>query len=451
MRIIIVGDGKVGSTLTTQLSKEGHEVTVIDNQSEVLKAAVNREDVLVIEGNGANLQILREASAEKADLIIAATSADEVNILSCLVAKKMGCKHTIARVRNPEYSSQLEFMKKELGLSMSVNPELAAAREINRIVAYPGALKVDHFLRGRIELVEIKITEESPLAGIHLYELHSRFKVKVLACAIKRGGDVIIPKGDVILKAGDKITFTGTMKEITSFLKIIGVLKKKIKSVMIVGGGRLGYYSAKQLLDNGLSVKVIEKNHERCKELCMMIPGATIIEGDGTDRDLLLEEGLEHTDAFISLTDMDEENVIISMYASRSGVTKVITKVNRMPYLEMLEQLGIDTVISPKFLTAAQIVRFVRAMVNEGSATLDSLYKIVDNQVEALEFTVPEDGSHLGVPLKDIKFINNLLMASIYRNGKVVLPSGMDTLEKGDHIIVVTTHTGLQDFEDIFA
>lgn len=451
MNIVIVGDGKVGSTLTTQLSKEGHQIVVIDNQSSVLKSAVNRDDVLVVEGNGANLQILKEASAEKADLIIAATSADEVNILSCLMAKKLGCKHTIARVRNPEYSSQLEFMKKELGLSMSVNPELAAAQEIARLVSYPSALKIDSFIRGRIELIEIRLEEGNPIIGMKLYELPNAFKVKVLVCAIKRGSEILIPKGDVVLQEGDKITVTGSIKEINTFFKIIGVAKKRIRSVMIVGGGKIALYLAKRLTDSGIYVKIVEKDHERCKVLCENLPRAVIIEGDGTDKDLLMEEGLAQTDAFISLTDMDEENVIISLYATHSGVGKVITKVNRIPYLDVLETMGIDTVIAPKNIIAAQIIRFVRSMVNDGNTTLESLYRIVDDQVEALEFSVPETGNFLHVPLKDLKFKENLLLASIYRNGNLIQPAGLDTLEPGDHIIVVTTQNGLLDIRDIFA
>ena len=451
MNIIIVGDGKVGSTLTSQLAKEGHQVVVIDNQSSVLKKAVDRDDVLVVEGNGATMQILREASAEKADLIIAATSADEVNILSCLVAKKLGCKHTIARVRNPEYASQLEFMKEELGLSMSVNPELAAAQEIARIVSYPSALKIDSFLRGRVELIEIKLEAGNPLINKSLFELPSAFKVKVLVCAIKRGSEILIPKGNVVLQEGDKITITGSIRDINEFFKAIGIAKRRIRSAMLVGGGKVAYYLTKRLTESGIYVKIIEKNPERCRFLCENLPRAVIVEGDGTDRDLLIEEGLEKMDAFISLTDMDEENVIISMYASHSGVNKVITKVNRIPYLDLLEKMGIDTVISPKNIIAAQIVRFVRAMANAENTTLESLYRIVDNQVEALEFSVPNCKNYLHKPLKDLPLRNNLLLASIYRRGAVIHPSGLDVLEPGDHVIVVTTEEGLQDISDIFA
>ncbi|MBR3841582.1 MAG: Trk system potassium transporter TrkA [Erysipelotrichales bacterium] len=451
MNIIIVGDGKVGSTLTSQLAKEGHQVVVIDNRSSVLKEAVNRDDVLVVEGNGATMQILREASAEKSDLIIAATSADEVNILSCLVAKKLGCKHTIARVRNPEYASQLEFMKEELGLSMSVNPELAAAQEIARIVSYPNALKIDSFLRGRVELIEIKLEAGNPLINKSLFELPSAFKVKVLVCAIKRGSQVLIPKGNVVLKEGDKITVTGSVRDVNDFFKAIGIAKRRIRSAMLVGGGKVAYYLTKRLTESGIYVKIIEKDSERCRFLCENLPRAVIVEGDGTNRDLLLEEGLEKMDAFISLTDMDEENVIISMYATHSGVNKVITKVNRIPYLDLLEKMGIDTVISPKNIIAAQIVRFVRAMANAENTTLESLYRIVDNQVEALEFSVPNGGSYLHKPLKDLALRNNLLLASIYRRGSVIHPSGLDVLEPGDHVIVVTTEEGLQDIRDIFA
>lgn len=450
MKIIVVGDGKVGSTVTSQLVSEGHEIIVIDNDSEVLKNAVNHEDVLVIEGNGANLQVLKEASAENADLTIAATASDEINILSCLVAKKMGCKHTIARVRNPEYSSQLEFIKSELGLSMSVNPELSAAREIARIVNYPSALKLESFLRGRVELIEIKLNEANPLVGMRLSEIRNRFKVQVLICAIKRNDAIIIPKGDVVLCEGDKISITGAMKEITTFFKEIGVMKKKIKTTMIIGGGRISYYLAKSLSESGVQVKLIEKSHERAKELCDVLPRCTIIEGDGTDHEILIEEGLESVDSFISLTDMDEENIIISMCAKKHGVEKIITKVNRISNLDILEDAGIDTVISPKNIIASQITKFVRAMVNEENTTLESLYRIVDDQVEALEFAIPSNGEYLHKPIKNLKFIDNTLLASIFRNGRNIHPTGNDTIEPNDHVIVVTTQKGLSDIKDIF-
>lgn len=451
MRIIIIGDGKVGSALMHQLTKEGHELTIIDNRSTVLKDANNRHDVMIIKGNGADLNVLNEANAADSDLVIAATSADEVNILCCLVAKKLGCKHTIARVRNPEYSSQLEFIKDELGLSMSVNPEQAAAIEINRIVAYPNALKIDSFVRGKVELVEIKIGSDSPLINLPLSKLHSTFKVKVLICAIKRGEEIIIPKGDVILQENDKITITGSLPNITTFIKRLGIISKKIRSVMIVGGGKITYYLAKSLCEAGIDVKIIEKNPQRCLTLCDYLPKALIIEGDGTDRDLLLEEGITNTDAFIALTDMDEENIIISMYASYSNVKKVITKVNRITYPEILEKAGIDTIISPKYITASQIVRFVRAMANAQKSTIEALYRIIDNRVEALEFRVDASSKNLHIPLKDIKFKENLLLGAIFRKREVILPSGLDTIEVGDHLIVVTTIEGLTDINDIFA
>ena len=273
---------------------------------------------------------------------------------------------------------------------------------------------------------------------------------KVLICVIKRDGEVIIPKGDVCLQENDKIIVTGSIKDINNFFKSIGIIKRRIRSAMLVGGGKIAYYLSKRLVDSGIHVKIIEKNHERCKMLCESLPKAVIIEGDGTDHDLLQEEGLSQIDAFISLTDMDEENVILSMLATQNGVNKVITKVNRMPYVDILEKMGIDTIISPKNITAAQIVRFVRAMVNENT-TLESLYRIADNQVEALEFSVPAQGRYLHIPLKDLRFRKNLLLASIYRNGQLILPTGNEVLEAEDHIIVVTTEEGLLDIKDIFA
>lgn len=453
MRIIIVGDGKVGSILTSQLSKEGHEVVVIDKRSNVLKNAENREDVLTIVGNGADLNVLKEAGAGSSDLIIAVTNADEVNILCCLVAKKLGCKHTIARVRNPEYSSQLVFMRDELGLSMSINPELAAAREIKRLVAYPSALKVESFLSGRIELIEIKLTEGNPLIGTPLSQIHAKYKAKVLVCAIKRGGEILIPKGDVVLQEKDKITITGSMSDMTAFFRKIGIIQNRIRNVMIVGGGKISYYLAERLLESGSDVTIVEQNHERCLELCDILPKAHVIHGDGADSELLLEEGMAEMDAVISLTGMDEENVMISLYATRSGVKKVIAKVDRMPHLEILEEIGVDTVISPKNITSTQIVHFVRSMVSQDNSTLQSLYRIADGDVEALEFVIPTNakGYYLHKAIKYLSFKDNMLLAAISRSGTVILPRGDDTIEPGDHVIVVTTHTGLSNIEDIFS
>lgn len=451
MKIVVVGDGKVGATLVSQLVKEGHDVTVIDNNAAVLRRSTDTMDVLGIHGNGASYAIQREAGVQDADLLIAATSADELNILSCMLAKKLGAKHTIARVRNPEYAEQLTMLREDLGLSMSINPELAAAVEISRIIRFPSAIKMDSFAKGRVELVEIKVRENSPLVGQSMASISQKYNVKILICAVQRKGEVYIPSGDFVLQQGDKITLTGVPREIEDFFRTIGVLREKVKSALIVGGGRITFYLGRILSKMGVKVKIIERNPDRCQQLSVVMPKATLICGDGTDEELLLEEGIADTDAFIALIDNDEENIIISMYATSLGVNKVITKVNRLSFAGIMERAGIDSVISPKFITADQIVLYVRAMQNSLGSNVETLHKIVDNKVEAVEFVVREKAKFLGTPLKNLELKPNLLLACIIRKGKHIIPSGDDTMELGDSVLVVTSTWQLKDLKDILA
>ncbi len=457
MKIVVVGNGKVGHALVEQLSKEGHDIVVIDNCAKALENLVNSFDVMGVLGNGAIYSVQMEAGVENADLLIAVTSADEINMLCCLIAKKLGAKSTIARVRNPEYSEQLDYLKDDLGLSMSINPEFAAASEISRILSFPSAMKIETFSRDRVEIVEFRVGEDNPLIGIPLSAIHKKFKVKILICAVQRNNEVIIPKGDFIIHEGDKIEIASSRTQISNLFRKIGSYKNKVKNVMIIGGNRTAYYLTKQLLELGMNVKIIEINKERSEHLSELLPMATVVHGDGTEQEILLEEGLERVDAFVALTDRDEENITISIYAGVKNVPKVITKVNRLTYMEILDSIKIDSIVSPKFITANQIVQYVRAMQNSLGSNVETLHKIVDNSVEALEFVVPNITENtnisdfIDVPLKDLGIKSGILVASIIRKGQVIIPGGDDVIKAGDNVIVVTKDENYyNDLSDIF-
>ena len=451
MKIVIVGDGKVGQALTGRLAEEGHDVVVIDSSPKALRTSVEIHDVMGVNGNGASYAVQKEAGVGDADLLIAATSGDELNLLCCMLAKKLGARHTIARVRNPDYADQLVLMKEELGLSMTVNPELAAAREIARMLRFPSALKLDSFARGQVELVEIKVKADSPLLGQALYALSSRLGIRILICAVRRGEEVYIPTGDFVLQEGDKITITASPSELDSLFRKLGIYRHKIHRVMVVGGGRIAYYLAKQLLRLGMSVKIIEQDAARCEQLSEALPKAHIILGDGTERELLEEEGIADMDALVAVTGMDEENIIISMYAGTLGLAKVVTKINRMSFQEILDGAGIESVITPKGITVNQIIRYVRAMDNSKGSNVETLHRIVGGRVEALEFNVAKNcqGELTGIPLKDLRTRKDLLIACIIRGQQIIYPGGNDTIEERDNVIVVTTGHQLQDLSDI--
>lgn len=449
MKIVIVGDGKVGFTLSQQLSKEGHDIVIIDNKQTVLEKSSDLLDVMGVQGNGANYSVQIQAGVPDADLLIAATSSDEINILSCFLAKKLGAAKTVARVRDPEYLESLSYLRKDLGLSMIVNPELEAARNIGRILQFPSAVKKDSFARGRMELVEIKLYEDSPLIGLKLSDLKKHYKEKVQVSVIQRGNEVFIPDGRTELKLNDKITVTGSLKDTAAFFKKIRLKKGKIKNVMIIGGSRIAYYLAKNLETFGMNVKIIEQNYEKCIQLSNVLKKAMVIHGDGSDQEVLNEEGLEQMDALVSLTGLDEENIIISMYALHKNVRKVITKINRINYAEILGSTGIDSVIAPKDITAGRIIRYVRAMQNSYGSSVESMTKLIDNRVEALEFKVRANYSKLNVKLKEYKTKDGVLIANIVRQGQNIIPTGEDMIQLGDSVIVVTTIPCLQELNDI--
>ncbi len=451
MRIVIIGDGKVGANLTEDLAKEGHNIVVIDKNSTVIENVVEKYDVMGIVGNGAVYDIQKEAGVDHADMLIAATSNDELNVFCCIVGKKLGATRTVARISSPEYVSQLQNMRQELGLSMIVNPEMEAAAEISRILRFPAAIKVETFAKGKVELVEVKLSEGNPLIGVKLSELNRHFHIKVLVCAVQRGEEVFIPNGDFRLEAGDKISVTGTHPNLATFFKEMGIFKQRVRRVMIVGGGSIAFFLAQELVSLGMSVKIIEQDETRCMELSDSIPKAIVVHGDGTDQALLFEEGVEDQDAFVALTGIDEENIIVSMFAMKQNIPKVVTRIDRTVLVEMLADSSLDSVITPKSVTSNRIVRYVRARVNSGGGRVRSLYKLVSEQVEALEFRVEGNLSCCGIKLKDMRTKPNLLIASIIRGNKIIYPGGDDTIENGDTVIVITHNLRLRNLEDIMA
>ena len=449
MKIIIVGCGKVGTTLAEQLNRENHDITLIDCDSEALQSISDSTDVMSVTGNGAVYQVQMEAGIKEADLLIATTNSDELNMLCCLIAKKAGNCHTIARIRNPEYSAEINYIREELNLSLAINPELAAAREIARLLRFPNAIKIELFAKGRIELLKFMIPKDSILDRMKVMDVVSRLKSNVLICAVERGDDVVIPDGNFEMRGGDKISFIAPHADCADFFRKAGIENNTVNSAMFVGGGKLTVYLAKALADTKIKIKIIEQDEERCRILSELLTHAMIIHGDGSDQKLLLEEGIRQTEAFASLTGFDEENILLSLYAASQSRAKLITKVNKIAFENVINALNLGSVIYPKMLTADIILQYVRAMQNSMGSNIETLYKIVADKAEALEFRVRGDSPVLGIPLEKLRTRNNLLVACINRNGRIIMPRGKDTLEAGDTVIIVTTHTGLNDLKDI--
>lgn len=452
MKIIIIGDGKIGSVLAEQLSKEDHEVTLIDQHADPLEQSNKELDVMVVEGDGTSHLVQKEAGVERADLLIACTGADEMNLLCCLIAKKLGARHTIARVRNPKYVEELALIKEDLGLSMSINPERECAVEMARVLRFPSAIKIDTFAKGQVEILKYNVSETSPLNGLSLIEM-SKLRAKVLICAVERGErEVFIPSGEFRLRAGDRISIVASPREAQRFFHQIGVAKARVRQAMVIGGGHMAYYLAKQLLEAGMDVKIVEADKARCEELSELLPGAAILQGDGTDQKLLLEEGLAHMDAVAAMTGIDEENILLALYAGQTTKAKVITKVNRDSYEGIVEQMELGSVFFPRRICADNVVRYVRAMqASDAYASMETLCKIASGKVEAMEFHVTAASWFCGVPLQELSLKNDLLVGCISRDGKTITPRGSDTIEVGDSVIVVTTHSGLRSLDDIFA
>lgn len=450
MNIIIVGCGKVGQKLAEKLSQEQeHNITVIDLKYNVVQDLINEYDIMGVCGSCSDLDTLTEAGVETADLLIAATGADELNLLTCFMAKKAGGCQTIARVRNPEYAKGLGIFKEDLGLAMIINPEDTAAREIARILRFPSVIKIDTFAKGRVEILKFKVTAESPVANIKIADMSTKFGGEVLVCGVERGEDAYIPNGDFIIKSGDLVSIVCSPEESVDFFKKIGVKTNRVKDTIIVGGGATAYYLAKRLNEAGIRVKIIEKNAQRCDKLCQLLPKASIINADGTENRVLLEEGLSKSESFVALTNIDEENVLLSLFAKTKMNGKIVTKVNRIAYDEVLDGLDLDTVIYPKNITADYIVRFVRAKNNSIGSNIETMHLILDGKAEALEFRIQETSPIANVPLEQLKLKDNTRIACINRSGKIITPHGKDTIKPKDTVIVVTTHKGSKDISDI--
>ena len=449
MKIVVIGDGKVGRTIIEHMSREGHEIVVVDKNPKVVDQIVDIFDVMGICGSGTSYETLKEAGVKKADVVIATTSSDEINLLTCVVAKSLGAKSTIARVRSHEYSEQVELMSQELEISMIVNPELEAATEILNIINFPEATKVESFRKGKLDIVELFIPENSPLIGLSLASLHAKFPVEMLIGIVQRNGQVIIPNGSFVLSAKDKIHVVASRTNLKIFLSKLGFQEMKLKDILIIGGGKLSFYLAQHLLKSKYKVKIIETNYDRCLELSDLLPQATIIHGDGTDQILLNEEGIAGIDAVVSLTGIDEENIIISMYAQKQNVRKVIAKINKTVLTNILETVGVASVISPKDITADRILGYIRAINNSRNSNIERLYKLADGQVEAVEFVAKAKSKVIDKPIKKLSLKPNTLLAAIIRNEEVIIPTGNTVIAEGDSVIVISKDRILYELNDI--
>ncbi len=450
MRIIVVGCGKIGTELVKSLCAEEHDITVIDTDRKVLEEINNIYDVMCVCGNGADSDVLDEAGAWQADLFIAVTNSDELNMLSCFFAKQMGAESTVARIRKTDYNdSSLDFIKKTLSLTIPINPEFSAARELYNILKMPSAVKIENFSSGHFEMIELKLKPDSRLHGLTLSEVRNKFKADFLVCAVQRDGNVFIPSGNFKLLGGDRIGVTADQTEILKFMKELDLYGRHTKNVIILGGSRIAYYLAKKLINAGNRVKIIEQNIERCEEISELLPAVSVIHADGTQQEVLLEEGIEHTDAFVALTGIDEENILISYFAQKKGVPKVITKVNREELAIIADNMGIDCVISPKKIIADALTSYARALENSMGSKVETLYRLMDSNVEALEFTVSPDFVGVQTPLKNLSLKEQILIAGIIRGRTAIIPSGDDAILPGDKVIVITGQSKLHDLSDI--
>ncbi len=451
MQIIIVGCGKVGAALAAGLSVEDHNITVIDTDSNVVQMVANTYDIRGVVGNGASYSVLSEAELEDTDLIIAVTESDELNLLCCVIAKKAGKCQTIARVRNPIYIHERMFLKEELGLSMIINPEFAAAMEISRLLRFPSAIDIDTFAKGRVEMLRLRLSSSGILDGMALKNISSSLGCEVLICAVERDGDVTIPTGDFVLHTGDILSMVASPKNAAKFFHKIGMKTNHVKNTMIIGGGQISVYLAIMLIKEGISVKIIEIDEKRCEEICELLPKskATIICGDGTDEELLSEERIDQMDSVVTLTGIDEENIILSLYAKTKVKVKTVTKINRIQLNEVIRSLDLDSVVYPKHLTAETILQYVRATQNSIGSNVETLYKLLDDQVEALGFRIQENSRVANISLQNLEIRRDVLIACIIRDEQVIIPGGQDSIFPGDSVVVVTTCTGLTDVEDI--
>ncbi len=451
MQIVIVGCGKVGTALARSLSQEDNNICIVDVKSDVVHQLATENDIMGLVGNGASYSVLKEAGIETADLLIAVTESDELNLLCCVIARKASKCQTIARVRNPMYSQEKRFLQRELGLSMIINPEQTAAAEIASLLGFPSALGIDSFAGGKVEMIRFRIPAESKLNDMALKDVNAMIKCDFLVCAVDRAGQVEIPGGNFVLKSGDVISLVTSRKSAKFFFEKIDMNTNRARNTMIVGGGKITLYLAKMLDNLGIAVKIIEKNPDRCRELSEELPSATVVNGDGSDEAFLREERLDTMDSFVALTNLDEENILLALLAKKKVSRKVVTKINREQLNEVIHNLELDSVVYPKLLTAQKILRYSRATKNSIGSNVKTLYRLYDDKAEALEFAITENSKITGIPLRQMKLKKGLLISAITRNDKLLIPDGQTEILPGDSMIVVTTHLGLQDAQNILA
>lgn len=452
MKIVIVGNGKVGFSLAEQLVREKYDVVIVDMREDTLRRAADALDIMSVKGNGISAATLIEAGVPEADLLVAATNSDEINMVCCLTAKHLGAKYTIARIRNPEYNTGLSDLKRNMGIDMVINPENATAVEISRLLRFPPAANIETFCRGRVELIGFRLLEDDFLVNRPLHALSDQVKqLSLLFCAVERpGGEVVIPNGSFVPQAGDRLYIIGRPSSLDQFFRLLGRYSPKVKSVFIVGGGKISLYLLAVLEKMKMRVKLVEIQEERCRLISEKLPHTTVICGDGTDQELLESERLAAADAFVALTDRDEDNLILSLYAMQKGVQKVVTKSNRQNYAGIAQTIGLDSVISPKQITAAQILQVVRGMQNSQGSVMNTLYRIADGSAEAMEFTASANTRHLGVPLKDLHLRKGILIAVLARGGDIIIPEGSSSIQEGDSVILISRDLRILDLNDIY-
>lgn len=451
MRIILIGAGKVGYTLAEHLTQEEHDVTVIDKSDEVIEHCSGSLDVICLKGNGANAKVLLEAGVDKANIVIASTESDESNMLACLIAKRLGAQYTICRIRDPEFNESQTFLQNELGIDVAINPERATALEISRLLRYPFAGSIESFARGLVEMVEFRALEKDRIVGIPMKDLHQKVPglPRILYAMVERNGSVIIPDGNFAILPNDKVFVSGDMVTITDFFRFLGRNNQKVRSVMVLGGSRISYYLSRIVVPMGIHVTLFELNPEKARRLSELLPKVDVILGDGTDQELLQEQGVSQADAFIALSNRDEENLLTALYASRSGVPKTIAKNSRMAYMEILNDLGLDSVISPPYITTSTILRYVRARENGSGTHVERLYRLIDGNAEALEFIARKGDPYIGIPLKDLTSRKGSLVSVIVHQGKIIIPFGNDRIEEGDHVVVISSNPGISDLNEV--
>lgn len=449
MKIVIIGAGKVGELLCRDLSLEGNDIILVEQDAKILEKILANNDIMGFVGNGVSYDTQMEAEVPKADVFIAVTEKDEINIIASVIAKKLGAKYTIARVRSTDYSSQLEFMTDSLGIDLVINPELEAAKDIKQNIDFPDALNVESFLDGRLKLVEFQIDEDSPIAGVSLFDFKQKYFPHLLVCIIKREDKIIIPSGNNFIKAGDRIYITGSNSEIIKFQDALGKNNKKIKSAFIIGAGIISHYLVQEFLKDKIQVKIVELNPKKANKFSEYLPQATIINADGSNVDVLKEENFKNYDSCISITGIDEVNMFISIYAKKIGIKKIITKLNKLSFVDILGENSFQSIITPKKIIADNIVRVVRSIASKKKNLIENLYRLENNRVEAVELLINSKSKVSNIPLKDLKIKKNLIIAYIIRNNVAIFPKGTDVIKEGDRVIIITAESFFDDINHI--